>query len=441
MGHQCDSSKIHCKFNGYETEFQAYVIGNSLIIVPYSEEYNNGGNIFISIDDYCIYNIKEQPNSKIILNGYVIPANSLYKTYPVKLYAGNYASAYITNENLLNTFGGWPTSEGGIYPKSYSFEDVISSCDSESIIPYIDKDFNLWVAGTDSYFFPFKQQPIIYKTGVRECAYAQESTLFYVTINDELYGVGSDRFLQLLGKGNKKITTPYETIYYADTPIKLMDNVLHVYSNDRNCAVIKNDNTLWMWGCTYYNGKYETIGTPYKISDNVRQASIGTEKPVTFVRYDDTAWYVESSTKNLIKIADNVKYIIGGEERGFYITNEGELYGWGRNDHGQLGNGLITSYPYLYPTQAVKIMDDIIDVSCQWDYTLALTSNYEIYGWGRNSCYRLDKSKSSDFNQQKPLLIFSPEARPGIRDVNIHDNIIAVVNVETVIPFNITSVP
>jgi len=430
-------SKIHCKFKGHDIPFQAYVLDKSLTIVPDTEEYSDGGIIYISIEEYCIYNQNKQPNTSIILSGYINPVNTKYTSYPIKVYAGAYASIYITNDYNLNTFGGWPTSNGWTYYKTYSFENAVSSCKSESIVPFIDTDSNLWVAGTNSYFFPFQEQPIIYRSNVRECAYADEATLFYVTQDNQLYGVGSDRFLQLMGKGNKRIQTSYETMYYADTPIRLMDNVLHVYADDRNCAVIKTDNSLWTWGCIYANGKYESIGTPFKIADNVRQASIGNEKPCTFVCFDDTAWYVESTTKKVIKIADNVKFIIGGDERGFYITNDGKLYGWGRNDKGQLGNGAINDYPYLLPTQAVHIMDDIIDVSCGWDYTLALTSNYEIYGWGRNGCERFYKSKSTNYNQIEPLLLFSPESRLNIRNVNLPQSITAYVGYEIVIPINV----
>lgn len=433
-----DKSKIHCLFKGRDTEFNAYVSIDKLVIVPIAEDYFEGGEVNITLKEYCVVSNSQQPNYAMTLNGYVNSSDALYVSHPIKLYAGSYASTYINNTGEFNSFGGWPTENGWTFYTEYSFENVSSSCESESIVPFVDNNYNLWVAGMDGWFFSFHNQPIIYQTGVRECAYAKESTLFYVTLDDELYGVGSDRFKQLLGKGDKKTSTSYETVYYAETPVKLMDNVLHVYSDDRNCAVIKTDNSLWFWGCVYHTGgNYERISTPYKVSDNVIQASIGNETPVTYVCEDNSAWYLESSAYKKIKIADNVKYIFGGEERGYYITNDGKLYGWGRNDHGQLGIGKETSYPYLKPTEAVFIMDDIIDVSCNWDYTLALTSNFEIYGWGCNAGYRFDRNKSTSYNQTEPIIVYFPNKNPVIQNITLPQEFTAYVNMETAIPIEV----
>lgn len=423
-----DANKIKINKDGNDIQFEVFINGNIVFFVPDANIYSQGGNYSVSIEESCFSSIEGDPNLSVSFNVNVFPSSERLSTYPIKSYAGEYASAYILNDNSLKTFGGWPSEAGWTYPKEYTFYNVLSSCESESIFAYVDINNNLWVAGYDSWFFPFKEAPILYKEGVTEVAYSDESTLYYLTIDGELYGIGSDRFKQLLGRGNKS----RYGVYYADSPIHLMDNVKHVYANDRNCAVIMNDNSLLMWG-EYDFSKHKVLSTPYKVADNVIHASIGRSEPVTYIREDGSAWFVDLNLQTH-KIADNIKYIFGSYERGYYITQKNELYGWGRNDHGQLGDGSISEYPYLLPTQAKHIMNNVTDISCRWNYTMAITTDSHIYGWGQNGCYRFSMQYDTDYNQTTPLELFVPDINPNIEDIALPKSLTCYVNKTTIIP-------
>lgn len=412
-----NNSSIFFFLDGHQIEFTTSVIGNRLYILPEDiDKYRGCHKCSIHISPYSIVSNEGNPTCALNFSWSMNPSNEYYKTLPLKIYAGYYASEYLNKNKTLNTWGAWPTETGCTFPKTFSFENVKKSCLGESIVAYIDEENNLWVAGYDSHFFPFKESPIQYETNVLDVAYASESTLFFVKENGELYGVGSDRFNQLIGKGNKKQTTPYdEVLYYADKPIKLMEDVKCVVACDRNCAVIKNDNSLWMWG-EYDFGSHLILSQPKKISDGVVQASIGSSEPVTFVKNDNTGWYVDNKTLEVKKLGDNILYVSGSKNRGFYITTDNKLYGWGRNNYGQRGIGAITS-SYTLPENAEFVMDNVNQVSQCDDYTLALTTTGEVYGWGRNSWYRFDRTKSMDYNQTTPLLLFSPEFNQKISDL------------------------
>ncbi len=73
-------------------------------------------------------------------------------------------------------------------------------------------------------------------------------------------------------------------------------------------------------------------------------------------------------------------------------------------------------------------MEDICMVTSSWDYTLALTTEGEIYGWGSNGCYRLDNGKSTEYDQTTPQLLFSPVKNPNINDISIPDEIYLPIN-------------
>lgn len=63
------------------------------------------------------------------------------------------------------------------------------------------------------------------------------------------------------------------------------------------------------------------------------------------------------------------------------IKEDGNLWLWGSNDYGQLGDG--TRIKKTTP-QKVEGLSNVVDVCIQWDFTAALTSDGQLYTWGRN---------------------------------------------------------
>ena len=70
------------------------------------------------------------------------------------------------------------------------------------------------------------------------------------------------------------------------------------------------------------------------------------------------------SRRSPVKIMDNVSMISAGDRYNLAIRTDGSLWSWGQNDRGQLGDG--TAMNRRYP---VKIMEDVIYVSAGWKRT------------------------------------------------------------------------
>jgi RCC1 and BTB domain-containing protein len=70
------------------------------------------------------------------------------------------------------------------------------------------------------------------------------------------------------------------------------------------------------------------------------------------------------------------------------LTQTGHVYGFGRNDYGQIG---CTNYPHqLTPIKINGFNNEkVISVSCGYEHSLALTEYGEVYGWGRNDLGQL----------------------------------------------------
>lgn len=74
----------------------------------------------------------------------------------------------------------------------------------------------------------------------------------------------------------------------------------------------------------------------------------------------------------------NLSKVEAGDRISFVISNN-NLWGWGLNDYGQLGDG--TKIPKSYP---VHILEDVVDVTSGERFTVALKSDASLWAWGWN---------------------------------------------------------
>ncbi len=160
-------------------------------------------------------------------------------------------------------------------------------------------------------------------------------------------------------------TTPsYDTKYggvfmgLQKSPVKIMDGVLSVSCSDYQTAAIKKDHSLWMWG-------FDTDG------------ELGMGK---------SGFEVFSPTK----VMDDVAAVSLGGTHTAVIKTDGSLWMFGSNQDGQIGNNRAGNGtkednfygPYSIQTTPVKIMDDVVSVSCGFDFTVAIKSDKSLWYWG-----------------------------------------------------------
>lgn len=83
------------------------------------------------------------------------------------------------------------------------------------------------------------------------------------------------------------------------------------------------------------------------------------------------------------------------------ITENGDLYLWGDNTYGQLGNG--TNEDSNIP---IKIMNNVEKVSLGYFHSAAITKNGDLYLWGHNSHGELGNGKRNE-DSNIPIRIMS----------------------------------
>ena len=73
--------------------------------------------------------------------------------------------------------------------------------------------------------------------------------------------------------------------------------------------------------------------------------------------------------------------ISAGYEDYFVVDKSGDLYAWGYNEYGELGDGSTDNKTTL---EKIYIDTNITQVSAEWYHSLALNKDGEVYAWGYN---------------------------------------------------------
>lgn len=148
----------------------------------------------------------------------------------------------------------------------------------------------------------------------------------------------------------------------APVPAKVLDNVVSVSSGSNHTAAIKTDGSLWMWGSNN-SGELGNGGI-----GNIHDSEGGIYQNVP------------------VKVMDKVASVSCGDGYTAAIKTDGSLWMWGANNDMQLGNngvGNVQDEIYgAYQTVPVKVLDNVVAVSCGSSHTAAIKTDGSMWWWG-----------------------------------------------------------
>ena len=101
-----------------------------------------------------------------------------------------------------------------------------------------------------------------------------------------------------------------------------------------------------------------------------------------------------------VKVLENVKETVLENDTTAAITEDGDLYCWGYNKYGQVGNGATDNQ--LTP---VKVLENVKEVYLDFYTAAAITENGDLYCWGFNFAGQI--GNGSTVNQLTPVKVLS----------------------------------
>ncbi|EQC36786.1 hypothetical protein SDRG_05620 [Saprolegnia diclina VS20] len=107
------------------------------------------------------------------------------------------------------------------------------------------------------------------------------------------------------------------------------------------------------------------------------------------------------------------------------VTDTGEIFTWGGGEHGQLGHGdkVNKTIPSLVKHLADKV---VVQITCGWSHTVALTENGEVYTWGNG-----DHGKLGHNDQVKvtlPKLVETLQSKRVVSIASYNEHTVALVD-------------
>lgn len=196
-------------------------------------------------------------------------------------------------------------------------------------------------------------------------------------------------------------------------------------------AVVMNDGSLYTWA----SESDDTLGDgancerlePEKIMDNVKSVCIISDKAAAITENNELyiwgRWRDENSDEEEL-ISRPKLYMKGvkgiGLQEYYYaiIKENGDLYMWGDNHCFQLGNGSMKR-----EDKPIRVMRNVKDV-CLWgETTAAIKENGDLYMWGYNNSGRIPNTKNSEVGM--PLKVMD-----SVREIGMGNGQTAVIKNE-----------
>ena len=217
------------------------------------------------------------------------------------------------------------------------------------------------------------------------------NSTYYIKNDSSLWAFGRNDNSQLGDNSNTTRSLPIR--------IGLDNDWIYVSSGLFNAGAIKSDGTLWTWG----NNDYYQLGDGTSTSKAI-PVQIGTEngwKSIVFTTYsvlalkkDGTLWSWGSNDHGRlgrgfkggnygdikqIGNSNNWKSIACGDAFCLALNNKGQLYTWGFNGNGQLGDStIIDSYSPKY------VDSGYLSAYCAQNSVIGMKKDSSLWSWGQN---------------------------------------------------------
>ena len=313
-----------------------------IIAIIFSVIYIKSNNIKV-FNRLKSYDIKEKYAAVLASKG----AEEAYPLLPSEIYAQN-EQFFVVNAKK----DAFAISEGETeYSLTTSENKILYLGANKTLKAKINSENELIL---DGYLFysQFDGKTIEYKNkviakNVKSCNFTANS-LFYITTDGDLYGLGFNEYGQLGDSTTKN----------KAKPVLIKNGILSASVSDSHSLIV------------------DKFGTLYAVGDN-SYSQLGNKTAV--------------SSSSLTKIMQGVKDVRAGNYYSLVLTVNGELYTAGRNDFGQLGND-----GKEFKAELIHTLNGVEKIEMYGNTCAALTYSGTLYVWGDNTDFKAGNDKEGN---------------------------------------------
>lgn len=193
-----------------------------------------------------------------------------------------------------------------------------------------------------------------------------------------------------------------------------IDHVMAVSAGFNHSVALKMDGTVWSWGGNSYgqlgNGTKDDSALPVQVAGLERITQVASAGFHNLARRSDgTVWFWGtpglggagfdgaqiSSALLPVQLTSplGVTDVAAGIDHDLMLK-DGNVYSWGTNQYGQLGDGTPTSR--LSGFTQVKGLKDAVAITAGSYHTLALAKDGKLYSWGWNGSGQLGNGTTTN---------------------------------------------
>lgn len=330
--------------------------------------------------------------------------------------AGGGYSLLLNAENELYGWGGnsdYVLGKPGVVSLTPEIvmDDVISMSAGSSHAGAVTSDQTLWLWGNNSYNqlgTPSEEKsaaPVKAMSNVQDVVCADGFTVV-LDAEGTVWTFGRNHAGQL-GTGSAGDSA---------APAEVIKDAVKIAAGDSFVLALKNDGTVWGWGAGNYGQllgysdssvniagqQIQIQSSPVKLLDNIKDISCGAGHALALDMDDNLyTWGLNTSGqlgnngagtwvdvnfggRELFAsepglIMTDVKHITGGAYNSAAIKSDDTLWLWGSNAHFQIGDGTSASAP-----APVQVMENVLSVSVSGTHVMALTTEHLYFAWGSN---------------------------------------------------------